>query len=222
MIPLHHQRLPEEEMRERARQFLALVSRRRTVRDFSTEPVPMDVVENAILAAGRAPSGANQQPWTFCVVTNPELKRRIREAAEAEERENYSGRMSAEWREAVAHLGTDAVKPHLTDAPVLIVVFEQTHGFAPAADGGEPARVRHYYSKESVGLATGFLLAALHQAGLATLTHTPSPMGFLGELLGRPRNEKAFVLVPVGYPAPECRVPAIGKKSRDEIIVRFD
>jgi len=202
-------------MRRRSQAFLELMSRRRTVREFSSEPVLWEVVENAIRVAGTAPSGANQQPWTFVVVTDPETKRRIREAAEREERRNYAGRMSAEWIQALEPLGTDEHKTHLTDAPVVIIVFEQPYGLA--SDG---SKVKHYYVRESVGIAVGLLLAPPHDAGLAMLTHTPSPMGFLRELLERPENERAYVVIPVGYPAEGAAVPDIGKKALDEILVR--
>ena len=215
-VPLAFERLPEEEMRRRSQAFLELMRRRRTVREFSTEPVPWEVVENAIRVAGTAPSGANQQPWTFVAVTDPDLKRRLRDAAEREERRNYAGRMSEEWLRALEPLGTDEQKSHITDAPVVVVVFEQAYGLAP--DG---SKVKHYYVRESVGIAVGLLLAALHDAGLATLTHTPSPMGFLRELLERPENERAYVVIPVGYPAAGATVPAIAKKSLDEISVRL-
>jgi nitroreductase len=199
----------------RSRAFLESMRRRRTVREFSTEPVPLEVVDNAIATAGTAPSGAHQQPWTFVVVTDPDTKRRIRDAAEAEERRNYAGRMSEEWLRALEPIGTDEHKPHLTEAPVVIVVFEQAYGLA--ADG---TKVKHYYVRESVGIAVGLLLAALHDARLATLTHTPSPMGFLRELLGRPENERAYVVVPVGYPAAGATVPDIERKALAEILVR--
>ena len=171
------------------------------------------------MKCGSAPSGANRQPWTFVVVTEPALKRRIRAAAEEEERRLYRERISDEWRAALAPLGTDEHKPFLETAPALIVIFRQVHGLEP--DGprrGE--KVTHYYTQESVGIAAGFLLCALHRAGLATLTHTPSPMAFLGEILERPENERAFLLIPVGYPADGCRVPAIGRKPLDAIRVR--
>lgn len=202
-------------MRRRSEAFLEEARRRRTVRAFSPEPVPLDVVEKAIAAAGTAPSGANQQPWTFVLVTDPELKRRLREAAEEEERRSYEGRMSYEWLEALAPLGTDWHKPHLEDAPVVIVVFEQAYGLQP--DG---SKVKHYYVRESVGIAVGLLLASLNAAGLATLTHTPSPMGFLRTLLERPVNERAYVVVPVGYPAAGATVPDLEKKPLAEIMVR--
>jgi len=214
-VPLAFDRLSEPEMRQRAEDNLDLVRRRRTVRDFSTDPVPWEVVAAAVAAAGTAPSGANQQPWTFVTVTDPALKSAIREAAEEEERRSYDGRMPNEWLAALEPLGTDWRKPHLEDAPVVIVVFEQAYGLGP--DG---SKTKHYYVRESVGIAVGFLLQALHGAGLATLTHTPSPMGFLRELLGRPENERAVVVIPVGYPAVDATVPVIGKKPLDDILVR--
>lgn len=215
MLPLEFERLPEAEMLARSRSFRNRLARRRTVRQFSTEPVPWQLVEDAVVAAGTAPSGANQQPWTFVVVSDPETKRRIREAAEAEERRNYEGRFSDEWLRAIEPIGTDWRKPHLEDAPYVIVVFEQAYGVGP--DG---QKLKHYYVRESVGIAVGFLLASLHEAGLATLTHTPSPMGFLRQILGRPENERAYVVVPVGYPAEGATVPDIDRKQRDAILVR--
>lgn len=220
--PLNFQRIPSGEQLERSRRFLAQMRTRRTVRDFSDEPVPFELVANAIATAGSAPSGANQQPWTFVVVSNPDLKRKIRVAAEAEERESYERRMSDEWLAALAHLGTDWHKPHLEIAPYLIVVFAQAYGFAPDPETGEQKRIKHYYSVESVGIAVGMMLCSLHNAGLATLTHTPSPMGFLSELLDRPPNERAYVVIPVGYPADDAQVPVITKKSLDEIMIHFD
>ena len=199
-------------MLERARRFEALMRRRRTVRDFSPEPVRREVFEAAIRTAATAPSGANQQPWTFVAVSDPAIKARIRAAAEEEERAFYDGRAGEEWLELLKVLGTDWRKPFLEAAPWLIVIFQQRWGVRP--DG---RRVKHYYAPESVGIATGFLIAALHEAGLATLTHTPAPMGFLNEICGRPENEKAVILLVVGKPAPGCRVPAIGKKPLDEI-----
>lgn len=202
-------------MRERAEAFYRRLAERRTVRDFSTEPIPLDVVETAIRAAGTAPSGAHQQPWTFVLVTDPDVKRALREAAEVEERESYERRMSEEWLRALEPIGTDWRKPHLEDAPVVIVVFEQAYGLAP--DG---AKVKHYYARESVGIAIGMLLAALNDAGLATLTHTPSPMAFLSRILGRPENERPLVVIPVGYPAVDATVPALERKPLDAILVR--
>jgi nitroreductase len=218
-IPLDWPRLPAAESLSRAQTFRADMARRRSVRDFSTESIPEGVLEEAIACAASAPSGANQQPWTFVVVTDPNLKARLREAAEAEERESYERRMSDEWLAALEPLGTDWHKPHLTDAPAVIVVFEQLYGLELQPDGGRK-KVKHYYVQESVGIAVGFLIAALTQAGLATLTHTPSPMGFLRELLGRPENERAFVVLPVGYPAEGALVPDITKKTLEEVLVR--
>lgn len=212
-VALDFRRYPEAEMRARARSFREDVARRRSVREFSPEAIPDGVLDECIRAAGLAPSGANRQPWTFVVVTSPELKRRIRLAAEEEERIFYSRRISAEWREALEPLGTDWHKPFLEIAPALIVVFRHSFGLE---DGKKSA---NYYTMESVGIALGFLIAALHHAGLATLTHTPSPMSFLGEVLARPENEKAFVLLPVGFPAPDCSVPDLPKKSLEEIRV---
>ncbi len=214
-VPHRFERLPDEVMRARSEAFLDALRRRRTIRAYSTEPVPLDVVENAVAAAATAPSGANQQPWTFVVVTEPELKRRIRAAAEEEERRSYGGRMPEEWLRAIEPFGTDEHKPHLEDAPVVIAVFEQAYGRS-----GSGGKVKHYYVRESVGIAVGFLIAALNDAGLASLVHTPSPMGFLREILGRPENERAYVLLAVGYPAEEATVPVIDKKPLDEVLVR--
>lgn len=214
MIPYHRERLSPDAMREAARTFLDTIRLRRTVRDFSPDPIPDDVIATCVEAAASAPSGANLQPWKFVVVRDAEIKRRIREAAEKEEYENYHGRMPEEWLRALAPLQTDWHKEFLDIAPVLIVVFKEDYGIA--ADG---SHVTHYYVNESVGIACGFLLAALNAAGLATLTHTPSPMGFLREILGRPKNEKPFLLIPVGYPAPGCMVPDIEKKPLAEVMV---
>ncbi len=205
---------PEDEMRRRALDFYNDIRRRRTVRDFSDRPVPRDVIETCLLAAGTAPNGANRQPWRFVVVGNPELKTRIREAAEEEEREFYSGRAPKEWLEALAHLGTDEHKPFLERAPWLIVIFAESWERAP--DGG---KAKNYYVTESVGIATGMLITALHHAGLATLTHTPSPMKFLNGVLHRPENERPFLVLVVGYPEDGATVPDITKKSIDEIAV---
>jgi iodotyrosine deiodinase len=202
----------EEEALERSREFLARIRERRSVRHFSPDPVRAELIENALRAAGSAPSGANQQPWTFVVVSDPEVKARIRAAAEREEELLYTQRASAEYLQALEPIGTNEVKPHVTDAPYLIVVFEQAWGLDESAE-----KKKHYYVRESVGIAVGFLLVALHQAGLATLAHAPSPMGFLKEILGRPENERPFLLIPVGYPAPDAKVPALEKKSLEEI-----
>jgi len=210
---LDFERLPAAEQLRRVREFRERMQTRRSVRQFSSEPVPLALIEEAIRAAASAPSGANQQPWRFVVVGDPELKQRIRQAAEAEERENYERRFPEEWLTALEPFGTDWHKPFLEVAPWLIVVFRIDYGL----EGDR--KIKHYYVNESVGIATGFLLAALHEAGLVTLTHTPSPMGFLSELLQRPRHERAFLLIPVGYPAPDCEVPDIAKKNLDEVLI---
>ncbi len=201
-------------MRRRARAFLEMIRTRRSVRHFSAEPVPLDVVETAIEAASRAPSGANQQPWRFVLVTDPEIKAKIRIAAEAEERENYERRFPDEWLHALEPFGTDWKKEFLEAAPCLIVVFRIDYGLE------EGRKRKHYYVQESVGLACGFLLAGLHASGLATLTHTPSPMGFLAEILERPANERPFLLIPCGYPAEGAAVPDIQKKTLAEVLER--
>jgi len=211
--PLAHERLPEATMLERSAEFLALVRRRRTVRDFSPEPVPRAVIENAVAAAGSAPSGANGQPWHFVAIADPATKGEIRTAAEAEERTFYAGRAGSEWLAALAPLGTDAEKPFLETAPWLIAVFLERYRLAP--DG---TRHKHYYMPESVGIACGVLLTALHHAGLATLTHTPAPMGFLKRVLDRPANERPYLLVVAGYPAEGATVPDIERKPLSEIL----
>jgi iodotyrosine deiodinase len=189
---------------------------RRSVRFYCVRPVPLELIENAIRCASLAPSGANQQPWKFVVVKDPEIKRRIRETAEAEERESYEHRMPAEWLEALAPLGTDWHKEFLETAPYLIVVFRIDFGLTQTAEGDK--KTKHYYVQESVGIATGFLLAALHLSGLATLTHTPSPMGFLSHILQRPQNERPFVLIPVGLPSADATVPAIAKRDLADVL----
>jgi len=206
-----------EEMQDRLDEFYADIDRRRTVRDFSDRPVPRDIIETALKAANTAPSGANLQPWHFAVVSGPETKKKIREAAEVEEREFYEHRASEEWLAALAPLGTDDKKPFLETAPYLIAVFLQKYGELP--DG---RKVKHYYPAESTGLATGILITALHRAGLATLTHTPSPMKFLNEILGRPKSERPFLLLVVGYPADDAKVPDIQRKSLDEFTSWID
>lgn len=213
--PLDFERRSAHEMLERARALDADLQRRRTVREFLPDEVSDELLDTCIRTAGSAPSGAHRQPWTFVVVRDPSIKKRIREAAEEEERKLYRERISDEWRAALAPLGTDEHKPFLEICPALIVVFRQAYGLE---DGD---RTTNYYTQESVGIACGFLLAALHHAGLATLTHTPSPMGFLSEVLGRPENEKPYLLVPVGFPTPDCQVPALERKPLDEIRVRI-
>lgn len=220
-IPLNFERLTPEEQLRQSWMFLERMRSRRTVRHFSTEAVPFELIANAIATAASAPSGANQQPWTFAVISDPELKRQIRAAAEAEERASYESRMSEEWLAALAPLGTDWNKPHLEDAPYLIIVFAQAYGWKTDPATGEQHKVKHYYVTESVGIAVGLLLASLHSAGLATLTHTPSPMGFLSEILNRPSNERAYVVIPVGYPAPDAEVPDISKKSLDDVMIVY-
>jgi len=208
-----YRELAADEMATRARDFAGEMSRRRTVRDFSGRQVPRALIEECLRAAGTAPSGANQQPWHFVAVSDPAVKSRIREAAEAEEREFYAHRAPPEWLEVLAPLGTDASKPFLEVAPWLIAVFIRR--FERLPDGGKR---KHYYTDESVGIATGLLIAALHHAGLASLTHTPSPMKFLNEILGRPKDlERPFLLLVAGYPAPDARVPDIARKPLSDI-----
>ena len=214
LVPLTFERRPLDETLARAEALHAELSRRRTTRHFSREPVPREAIEWAIRTAGTAPSGAHQQPWTFVAVSDPGLKARIREAAEREEREFYRTRATPEWKAALAPLGTDEHKPHLTDAPWLVVLFRQAYGVTPEGD-----RRTHYYTQESCGIAAGLFIAAVHHMGLVTLTHTPNPMAFLGECLERPANEKAMLVMPVGYPAPDARVPDLSRKPLDEIAV---
>ena len=213
-VPYRPARMPAEQSLRTAAELRERMDQRRTVRMFSTDPVPTQVVLDAIAVASTAPSGAHQQPWTFVRVVDPDVRKAIRDAAEHEERISYEGRLGEEWLEALRPLGTDDVKPHLTDAPELVVVFQQRFYLEP--DGSSR---KHYYVDESVGIAVGMLLTALHLAGLAALTHTPSPMKFLGEVLGRPRNEKAFAVIPIGYPADDCVVPNLVRKSLDQVLV---
>lgn len=213
LVPLtSYREYPPEDMLRRAREFADDLARRRTVRAFSSRTVSRDVIEACLHAAGTAPSGANQQPWHFVVVTDTQVKARIRVAAEDEEREFYEHRAPHAWLEALSALGTDANKPFLETAPYLIAIFIEPYGLRP--DGSQ---VKHYYASESVGIATGFLIAALHHAGLVTLTHTPSPMGFLNDILGRPSHERPFLLLVAGYPADDATVPVIEKKALSEI-----
>jgi iodotyrosine deiodinase len=214
---LEFERLAPAEQLARSREFLARMRTRRTVRDFSTEPVPFELIENAIHCAALAPSGANQQPWRFVVVSDPKVKRRIREAAEAEERRNYEQRFPGDWISALAPLGLDWHKEFLETAPYLIVVFRIDYGIEHEADGGE-RHVKHYYVTESVGIAVGLLITALHLSGLGLLTYTPAPMGFLRDILERPKNERPFLVVPVGYPAGGASVPEVGKKDLSEVM----
>ncbi|MCX4670211.1 nitroreductase family protein [Streptomyces sp. NBC_01381] len=213
-VPYRPERMPEAESLAHAAELRARMRERRTVRQFAPDPVPAQVVRDAIACAATAPSGAHQQPWTFALVQDPDIRRRIREAAEHEEQISYDGRLGDEWLAALRPLGTDEVKPHLTDAPALIVVFQQRYWL-----GEDGTKHKHYYVDESVGIAVGMLLSALHLSGLAALIHTPSPMRFLSQVLGRPENEKAFAVIPVGYPAEDCRVPDLVRKSLDQVLV---
>jgi len=213
-----HSRLDDEAMRRRAAAFREAAERRRSVRMFSPDPVPRDLVEAAVTAASTAPSGAHKQPWTFVAVSDPDVKSRIREAAEAEERTNYlENRMNTEWQDALAPLGTDHHKEFLEVAPWLVVLFEQRY-----EQRGDGSTRKNYYVKESVGIAAGLFVAAVHDMGLATLPHTPSPMAFLRTVLGRPENERPFVMFPVGHPLPGVRVPDLARKALDEVLVVLD
>ena len=216
-VPLDWNREPESVQLAAIAEFEAVMRRRRSVRHFSPEPVALELIERAITVAGTAPSGAHQQPWRFVVVSDPVKKREIRLAAEAEEKENYEHRFPPEWLEALRALGTDWRKEFLETAPFLIVVFRLDYGLDE-----EGQKAKHYYVPESVGVACGFLLAALHVAGLATLTHTPNPMGFLARICGRPANERAYLLIPVGYPAAGTLVPDLVRKPLEEILVLLD
>lgn len=214
-IPYQPQVFTEFETLHRSNSFHDFMERRRSLRFFSDRPVPKEVIENIIMTASTAPSGAHKQPWTFCVVSDPAIKTKIREAAEEEERESYNGRMSEEWLRDLAPLGTDWQKPFLEIAPWLIVVFKKAYEM----EGGEKRKC--YYVSESVGIACGFLLAAIHNAGLVSLTHTPSPMNFLQKILDRPENERPFLLIPVGYPAEGATVPDLRRKGLDEVAVWY-
>lgn len=208
-----HETYSENEMLERSKNYFKWIDMRRSVRDFSDKPISIEVIENIIKSASTAPSGAHKQPWTFCVVENPEIKKKIRLAAEEEERKSYAERMSEEWLDDLKHLGTDADKPFLETAPYLIIVFKR-----PYEIDSKGKKHQNYYVNESVGLACGFLISAIHNAGLVTLTHTPSPMRFLEQILERPSNERAFLLLPVGYEADKAYVPDIERKPLDEVI----
>lgn len=211
-IPLNFQRIAPQEALRRGRALYAEMNRRRTTRHFSSECVPRELIELAIRIGGTAPSGAHQQPWTWVVVSDAEIKEKVREAAEREEREFYTHRAPPEWLQALAPIGTDFNKHHISDAPYVVVLFRQLYGFN--ADG---SRRTFYYTQESCGIAAGLFISAVHRMGLATLTHTPSPMGFLRDVLGRPEHEKPFLLLPVGYPAGDARVPDLERKPLEEI-----
>ncbi len=217
MEPAPENRLRTVEAIAASRAFLATIAKRRSIRQFSDEPVPFELVENAVRTAARAPSGANQQPWTYVIVSDPAVKDHMRAAIEREEYETYARRASDEWLAALAPLGTDWRKEHIVRAPYVAVVFAQAYGLKDSAEG--VVKAKHYYVAESVGISVGFFLASLTCAGLATLTHTPNPMGSLAEILKRPQNERAYVVIPIGYPAAGARVPAVSKKALDDILV---
>jgi nitroreductase len=214
-IPYKGIRYPKAEMLNRSREFYQFMDKRRTVRDFSDKAVPKEVIDHILMAASSAPSGAHKQPWTFCVVSDPELKKQIRIAAEKEEYENYHGRMPESWLEDLEPFGTNWQKPFLEVAPYLIIIFKRAFELV------KEEKLKNYYVNESVGIAAGFLLTAIHNAGLSSLTHTPSPMNFLHDLLGRPDNERAFLLIPVGYPSVEASVPKLSRKSKEEVVVYY-
>jgi iodotyrosine deiodinase len=213
-VPYLPQRLSEDQMLARANELLSQMDSRRSVREFSTEPVPRPLIELAIRAASTAPSGAHRQPWKFVAVSNREIKRRIREEAEREEKRSYEERMPEDWLQALEPLGTDWRKPFLESAPWLVVVFAESYGLDPNG-----SKVKNYYVQESVGIACGFFITAVHSMGLATLTHTPSPMGFLSEILERPANERPYILFPVGFPAQDAAVPNLERKALEDISV---
>lgn len=215
-IPYRPAEYSPEEMIRRSHEFSAVMSARRSLREFSSRPLPEEAVLNAIAAAASSPSGANKQPWTFCLVGEPALKKRIRELAEEEEKAGYNGRMSERWIRDLEPLGTTWEKPFLEEAPYLIVLFKRVYEFGP-----EGEKANNYYVNESVGIAAGMLLAALQYAGICSLTHTPSPMNFLHEALGRPDNERAFLLIPVGYASENAEVPDISRKAKDSYLVRY-
>jgi len=215
-IQYKQEQFPENIMLKRSREFYEFMNTRRTVREFSNKPVPKEIIENVIKTASTAPSGAHKQPWTFCVVTDTEIKKKIRAAAEKEEWENYHNRMDKVWLEDLAYFGTDWNKPFLEFAPYLIIVFKKLYDILP--DGSHK---QNYYVSESVGIACGFLLAAIHNAGLCALTHTPSPMGFLTQILNRPENERPFLLIPVGYPAENAKVPNLKRNELKNICLWY-
>jgi nitroreductase len=214
-IPFSRPVLSDDELRLRSKSFYELMNERRSIRDFSNKGIPDEVIDTILLTASTAPSGAHKQPWSFCVIRDPEIKRQIREAAEKEEYESYNSRMPQDWLDDLAPLGTDWQKPFLETAPVLIVVFKRSYEVV------NERKKNNYYVTESVGLACGFLLAAIHNAGLSSLTHTPSPMNFLSQILKRPENEKPFLLIPIGYPAEGCTVPKLTRKPLSDIVMRY-
>ena len=213
---IHSINLKQKEMIDISKDFFNKIKTRRTIRDFSSKDIPEEILENAIQAAGRAPSGANQQPWHFVIVGNKKIKKSIRNAAEKEEQTFYTKRAPKEWLNALKHIGTDANKPHLEKAPYLIIVFAERYSINKKSE-----KIKNYYVSESVGIATGFLITALHFAGLVTLTHTPSPMKFLNKILNRPSNESAYLIIAVGYPKDDATVPVISKKKINEFLTKF-
>ena len=215
-VKYEHNTLTQEKMQSNSSEFYELMDKRRSVREFSSETFPREIIDNIILTASTAPSGAHKQPWTFCVITDPDIKKQIREAAEKEEYENYHGRMDKQWLEDLSYLGTDWHKPFLETAPYLIIVFKKLYDITREAE-----KKQNYYVNESVGIACGMLLAAIHNAGLCALTHTPSPMGFMSKILNRPENERPYLLIPVGYPGQNCEVPALKRKSFEEVSVIY-
>jgi len=215
-VKYEHNTLTQGKMQSNSTEFYELMNKRRSVREFSSETFPREIIENIIMTASTAPSGAHKQPWTFCVITDPDIKKQIREAAEKEEYENYHGRMDKQWLEDLSYLGTVWHKPFLETAPYLIIVFKKLYDITPDSE-----KKQNYYVNESVGIACGFLLAAIHNAGLGALTHTPSPMGFMSKILNRPENERPYLLIPVGYPGQNCEVPALKRKSFEEVSVMY-
>jgi len=215
-VKYEHNTLTPEKMQSNSSEFYELMDKRRSVREFSSETFPREIIDNIIMTASTAPSGAHKQPWTFCVITDPDIKKQIREAAEKEEYENYHGRMDKQWLEDLSYLGTDWHKPFLETAPYLIIVFKKLYDITPDGE-----KKQNYYVNESVGIACGMLLAAIHNAGLCALTHTPSPMGFMSKILNRPENERPYLLIPVGYPGQNCEVPALKRKSFEEVSVIY-
>jgi len=216
-IPYERETFTEDEMIERASSFYKFMNKRRSVRQFSDKDIPKEVIDNIIKTAGTAPSGAHKEPWTFCVIRNSDLKKQVRELAEEEERKNYESRMSERWLKDLEPFGTDAVKEFIEDAPWIIIVLKQSYGYDE--DG---SKTQNYYVNESVGIAAGMLIAAIHNAGLVTLTHTPSPMNFIAKALGRPENEKPFLLIPVGHPAEDCTVPNLQRKDIKDIAIYYE
>lgn len=216
-IPYQKENYTEEEMIERASSFYKFMNKRRSVREFSDKDIPREVIENIVKTAGTAPSGAHKEPWTFCIIRNKDLKKQVRALAEEEERKNYESRMSERWLKDLEPFGTNPVKEFIDVAPWIIIVLKQSYGFDE--DGN---KTQNYYVNESVGIAAGMLIAAIHNAGLVTLTHTPSPMNFIAKALGRPENEKPFLLIPVGHPAEDCKVPDLKRKDFKDIAFYYE